>query len=82
MNTFNHPFKAPISDKEAQQIFGYTKALHGLQKKLEELTEWNPNKRMIDALVLLEAITDTNEELGVLLAEFEERLKNEPEIAL
>jgi hypothetical protein len=42
---------------------GYVKCLDDLLSYLKEKTRFDPNKRMIDSLDLLQAITDTNEAL-------------------
>jgi hypothetical protein len=42
---------------------GYVKCLDDLLSYLKEKTKFDPNKRMIDSLDLLQAITDTNEAL-------------------
>jgi hypothetical protein len=69
MKAFNHSFKSPLSDNDIQQMNGFILALRALQGRLEEMTQYRPEKRYIDAIELLEAITATTDEFNPMMAE-------------
>lgn len=58
-------------------VNGYTKALTHLYLQLADMTGFKPENRMIDAVVLLDMIAATNEELSELMNAEQERLKKE-----
>ena len=74
---FPHNFKnlSPSTPLDVNGVNGYTKCLSHLYLKISELTEFNPAKRMIDAVVLLDIIVATNAELHELMEAEQVRLK-------
>lgn len=58
---FRHTFTSAPS--EIQAVNGYLLCLTALMERLKELTEFKPEKRYIDSVELLDAITETNNEL-------------------
>jgi len=66
MKTFNHNYNAST---DIERIAGYTECLDALFETLRELTQFKPEKRLVDAVELLDKITGTNEELGKVLHE-------------
>ncbi len=63
---FSHDYKSPTTAEQTTEIIGYSKALTALLRRLEELTEGNPEKRMIDACDLLDSIVATNNQLQAI----------------
>ena len=59
-------------------VNGYTKAMQHLYMQLAEMTKFKPENRYIDAVVLLDMIAATNDELNVLMTAEQERLKKLP----
>ncbi len=66
MKVFNHSYKQPLSNDEIREVIGYQKALAALYKQLEEMTKLKPENRYIDAVILLEMISDTNMQLSMI----------------
>lgn len=56
-NRLNSPRLQP---SDADFINGYQSALTDLLRYLQETTEYNPAKRMIDSVPLLNSISETN----------------------
>lgn len=77
MNTqaFEHNFKTAYGSIDVAAMHGYRSALTHVLNYLAEVTEWNPNKRFIDAVPLLEKIEATANELTKLLQEEKENLQ-------
>lgn len=63
---FDHPFNTPEIDIKTMN--GYLSCLVALQRYIEKATEFNPGKRYIDAIDILNKITATNNELQRLTA--------------
>lgn len=60
MNLLNYRGRFAHS-KNIVALEAYTWALQDVLKLMEELTEFNPSKRMVDSVTILEAIEQTNE---------------------
>ncbi len=58
------------------EIRGFTKCMDVVLKYIEEVTQFKPEKRMIDAVPLLDKITATNKELSELLKKESEEIQN------
>ena len=71
---FKNEFKTALGIVDVAGINGYTKALQHLYKYLAQETQFNPAKRYIDALPLVEAIGEINAELSQVLSEEQEAL--------
>ena len=54
------PFEHGISHLQLEELNGYTKCLRDFHALIGRLTEYNPDKRFIDSLVLLDKIAATN----------------------
>lgn len=72
------PFEHGFTDKEIDinGIRGFGKCLSELYKYLAQKTEFNPEKRMIDAVDLLEKISATSDELTALYNKEQTRLNS------
>jgi hypothetical protein len=77
MNAFNHNFQKPINMQTFHEMNGYIYCMRALMMKLQEMTQFKPEKRMVDSVELLEAITATQVEFEPLVQDFKERLQNE-----
>jgi len=73
---FKHDFKELFGTIDVMGIRGYQQCLLALYRYLADKTNYDPAKRMIDAIELLDALTKTNEELGELLKEAETEINN------
>jgi len=71
-----HDFKELFGTIDVMGIRGYQQCLLALYKYLAAKTNYDPSKRMIDAVELLEVITKTNGELGELLKEAKTEINN------
>lgn len=71
--SFNHNF----TSKDVNAIMGYNKCLRDVYSLLAEKTEFNPAKRMVDAVDILEKIEATSDELSGLLEKAEIELKSQ-----
>lgn len=60
-------FEQPFDLIDVNGLRGYQMCLREILQHVQDATEWNPAKRMIDSVQLLERITETNEEIGKLL---------------
>lgn len=61
---------------ELHELRGYMNALHDVTSYIEQVTEhYAPGRRHIDAVELLNSITDTNTTLMIRLAEIEKLVK-------
>lgn len=63
MNLLNYQnrFKTlPFAPENVDKVNGYLYCLQDLLKYMEQLTEFNPSKRFIDSVDILNAITETN----------------------
>lgn len=60
-------FKHNLSFSEIEQVLGYSKCLGNLYSYIAAKTAFNPEKRMIDAVDLLDTITATNDEITELM---------------
>jgi hypothetical protein len=69
-----HDFKELFGTIDVMGVRGYQQCLLALYKYLEAKTNYDPAKRMIDAVELLEVITLTNDKIGKLLKEAETEL--------
>ena len=62
---FKNRFKpSAFTPPNVNEIKGYMGALEDLLTYLQDVTAFDPSKRMIDSVSLLNAITETNAELG------------------
>ena len=59
-NRFKQSSLLPV---DASKVTGYMNCLEDVLAYLQNKTEFNPAKRMIDSVELLDSITDTNAEL-------------------
>jgi len=75
MKPFNHNFETAFGVLDYNGIAGYTNCLSELHKYIERTTQFNPAKRMIDAVPLLDKIAATNDELAKLLKKEREKLE-------
>ncbi|MEO7048958.1 MAG: hypothetical protein ABI091_26885 [Ferruginibacter sp.] len=66
-NSFEHGFKNEIPKLDVHAIKGYQKCLTHFYSLIAEMTEYNPAKRMIDAVVLLDKISATSDDLKRIL---------------
>ena len=71
MKTFKHEVKT------IEEINGYQKALDAVYKYLAEVTQFNPVKRYVDAVDILDLIGNTNAELMQQLAAIGETIIEE-----
>lgn len=62
------------TDKNIGEVNGYLLAIMDMMEYVKEITEYNPAKRMIDAVDILEAIRETNERIGEVQENFVRRL--------
>lgn len=76
MKTFKHGFTEPITALQVNEMAGYMSALRGLYNQLAEMTEFKPEKRMVDAVILLDMISATSDELTPLMESFNLRLES------
>jgi hypothetical protein len=59
--SYKNRFKpSAFAPQNIDAINGYLYCLADLLKYMEDLTEFNPHKRMIDSVDILNAITETN----------------------
>lgn len=73
----NHPFKANfLGIVNIEAINGYVACLTALLDYLKEKTEFNPDKRFIDAVDLLDKITATNDELRPIIEKEKNDIEN------
>jgi len=77
MKPFNHNFETAFGVLDYNGIQGYTNCLGELHKYIESVTQFNPAKRMIDAVPLLDKIAATNDELAEILKKERETLEGE-----
>lgn len=80
MNLLNFKNRYQIAVKkpavELLELSGYMNALHDVITYIEQVTEnYAPGRRHIDAVELLNSITDTNTTLMIRLAEIEKLVK-------
>lgn len=52
--------KSAFLPTNVNQVTGYMWAMQDLLKLLQDITQFNPEKRMVDSVDLLNAITETN----------------------
>lgn len=71
-NRFKESSLVPVNIMEVR---GYQLALADFLEYLKEKTEFNPDKRMVDAVELLDSITETNGAIGKVLSQQEFELK-------
>ena len=72
---FDHGFKD--TDIDIKGINGFMKCLNSVYNHIAEVTEFNPAKRMIDAVDILDKIAATSDELSILLDKEKTRLTAE-----
>lgn len=63
------------SDKNIGEVNGYLAALSDVLDYIKELTEFKPEKRMIDAVNIIEAIGKTTKHIGTIQQEFVRKLQ-------
>ena len=73
--TFKHDLKKVDGSIDINEVGGYTKCLKSLLRFLEEETNFNPDKRFIDSVNILDRITNTNAELSELMREVKSNLQ-------
>ena len=64
--TFKHSYKGTT---DVQGITGFQNAIREVFNYLAEVTQFNPEKRFIDAVPLLDLIGNTNAELAQVLSD-------------
>jgi DNA-directed RNA polymerase subunit F len=74
MTVFPHGFEERFGSIPVDEILGYQKCLRNLYEYIAEVTEMKPEKRMIDAVPLLDLIPATTAELKPLLDKAEKIL--------
>ena len=72
MKPYEFNFRQPLGLIDVEGINGYLQALTAVYNQVKELTEFKPEKRMIDAVEILDKITATTKELEKLLEEARE----------
>jgi hypothetical protein len=70
MKTFNHNFKEPLNEDTIKEMNGFIACMSALQKQLELMTGYKPERRMIDAVVLLEMISDTTDVFTPMMTKY------------
>ena len=73
------PFKHNFKSTDIEQILGFQKALGQIFEHLKAKTRFDPAKRYVDSVEILDRIMETNIELSNLLKEAQtnlETLKN------
>jgi hypothetical protein len=78
MKAFSHKFKTPLSVTNMHQVRGFTMCMDSLLNQLLEMTGRKPENRFIDAVVLLDMIAATNDELKPMMQDFENSLYETP----
>lgn len=63
---FEHGYKNPLTEKSMSEILGYSKALRDFFNEVKDLTQFNPDKRFIDSVALLDKIGATSKELAAI----------------
>lgn len=63
---FDHGYQNPISEKSMSEILGYIKCLRDLYNHVKDETQFNPDKRFIDSVTILDKITATSGELEAI----------------
>lgn len=76
MKTYPHNFATPLNETTLNEISGYLAALRGLYQFIETETQFDPNKRYIDSVKLLEAISATTDELQPMMKEYLNEMQN------
>lgn len=79
---FEHNFKSKLGIIDVNGINGYIQALSAVYKHIAEATQWNPEKRFIDAVPILDKISNTNAELQALMQQEQASLKELSETEL
>lgn len=70
-------FKHNFTEENVEEIMAFSKALSEMLNFIKEKTEFNPTKRMIDAVDILDKIAVTSKELTILLQKAHIRLQNQ-----
>jgi len=66
--SFKHDFTHEGTAERVNEMSGYLQALQSVFHYVGEITEYNPEKRYIDAAALIEKITATCAELAPMFA--------------
>jgi hypothetical protein len=74
---FKNEFKTIFGSVDVSGINGYSKALQHLYKYIAQETQYNPAKRYIDAVPILDAIGEINAEFAQALSEEQKTLNEE-----
>ncbi len=72
MKTFGHNFNTPLSDEDFYRIQGFIECMREVYKHIEMVTNFEPEKRFIDSVPILDKIAATNKDLGELLTKEQE----------
>jgi len=67
MRTFNHKLDTPFGFVNIDKAQGFTDCLGEVLKYIEKTTGFDPKKRFIDSVQLIEVIQNTNNELAEIL---------------
>ena len=59
--------KRPYTFRTADEIAGYTAAMQDIMRYLEQVTQFDPRKRVVDAVTMIESIVETNEKVNAIL---------------
>ena len=70
-------FKHNFTEENVEGIMGFAKCLAEMVRFLNEKTEMNPAKRMVDAVEILDKVAATSKELTILLQKAHIRLQNQ-----
>ena len=63
MKPLNHGFRNPLTEKQMSEVLGYTKSLRDMVNHLKDVTGFDPEKRRVDAVELLESLMATGNQL-------------------
>lgn len=70
------PFKHNLTSDNLAGLYGYGDCLKGLLQYIHETTGFNPEKRYIDSVDLLDKIAASSADVSRLLKEAEVKIKN------
>jgi hypothetical protein len=72
---FNHGYTDPLTEKSMNEMLGYTKALRDIYNYIKDTTAFNPEKRFIDSVPLLDKIGATNGAFSTIFTKEQELLQ-------
>ena len=82
MKTFEHNFNTPFGIVDINGIQGFIKCMNEIYKHIESVTNFNPAKKYIDAVPLLNKMSATSAELAELLNKEQVKIKEEVQAVL